>query len=710
MAQTLLLIQDDPVAAGAVREALRTSAEADFDIEWVRRCSEGVERLTREGKGGSPAVAAVMMDLNLPDSTGLATLQRLLRAAPQMPMLVICAAGDEPVGRLAVRNGAQDYLLEAQLDTSLLTKSIVCMIERAAIAEALHQGKELAQVTLNSIGDAVISTDRSGNVTYLNVVAERLTGWACMEAMGQSLQQVFRIMDATTRELVKNPMAQAMREDRVIALSPNCVLVRRDGVESPIEDSAAPIHDRRGEVLGAVMVFHDVSEARALALRMSHLAQHDSLTDLPNRIMFNDRLNQAMTRADRQQDRIAVLYMDLDRFKNTNDTLGHTIGDGLLQAVADRLRHCVRTSDTVSRQGGDEFVVLLPKITDTQHAEMIAKKILVAMRGPYSVAGHSLHFTVSIGIAIYPDDGMDVETLLKNADLAMYQAKDSGRDNVQFYKSELNLRAVERQVVESGLRKALQNQEFVLHYQPRVDLRTGAIVGVEALVRWQRPLHGLVMPADFIQTAEETGLIVPIGRWVLLEACRQARAWEGAGLSPVRIAVNISAVELRAFDFVASVRSALQKTGLRPGCLELELTETFLMQDEKITDATLKALRDMGVRMALDDFGTGYSSLSYVKRLPIACLKIDQSFVRNLGGANDADDASIVSAVINMGRSLHMSVVAEGVESALQLAFLTGQGCPEAQGYYFSRPVVHGEMARQLRGNASEALRRIATS
>jgi diguanylate cyclase (GGDEF)-like protein len=402
--------------------------------------------------------------------------------------------------------------------------------------------------------------------------------------------------------------------------------------------------------------------------------------------------------------------MDLDRFKNTNDTLGHTIGDGLLQAVADRLRHCVRTSDTVSRQGGDEFVVLLPKITDTQHAEMIAKKILVAMRGPYSVAGHSLHFTVSIGIAIYPDDGMDVETLLKNADLAMYQAKDSGRDNVQFYKSELNLRAVERQVVESGLRKALQNQEFVLHYQPRVDLRTGAIVGVEALVRWQRPLHGLVMPADFIQTAEETGLIVPIGRWVLLEACRQARAWEGAGLSPVRIAVNISAVELRAFDFVASVRSALQKTGLRPGCLELELTETFLMQDEKITDATLKALRDMGVRMALDDFGTGYSSLSYVKRLPIACLKIDQSFVRNLGGANDADDASIVSAVINMGRSLHMSVVAEGVESALQLAFLTGQGCPEAQGYYFSRPVVHGEMARQLRGNASEALRRIATS
>lgn len=710
MSQFILLIQEDPTGARTVLEALRNSADADFEVQWVRSCSEGVERLTRQGKDSPLAIDAVLADLNLLDSNGIATFDRLFQAAPQVPILVICYAGDEAVAKLAVQRGAQDYLLKGHLDSYLLTKTVRSMIERATISEVLHDEKERAQVTLNSIGDAVISTDKSDNVTYLNVVAERLTGWTGVEAFGKSLEQVFHIIDATTREVAPNPMARAMQEDQTVALTPNCVLIRRDGTESAIEDSAAPIHDPRGQVIGAVMVFHDVSEARAMALRMSYLAQHDSLTDLPNRIMFNDRLDQAVALADRQKNKIGVLYLDVDRFKHTNDTLGHHIGDSLLKAVADRLRDCVRTSDTVSRQGGDEFVVLLPQITDIQHAEFIAHKILVAMRAPYIVDHHELHFTASIGIAIYPDDGMDVDALLKKADFAMYQAKDSGRDNCQFYKSELNVRSVERHAIESCLRSALQQQEFVLHYQPRISLQTGAIVGVEALIRWDRPKLGLVPPADFIPVAGETGLIVPIGRWVLLEACRQAREWQDAGLPPSPIAVNISAVELRRFDFVASVRSALRKTGLKPECLELELTETFLMQDEKITDATMRALKDMGVRMALDDFGTGYSSLSYVKRLPISCLKIDQSFVRSLGSVDDTDDASIVSAVINMGRSLHMSVVAEGVETAAQLSVLKELGCPEAQGYYFSRPVPQGEIAQLLRANVSRVARRSGTS
>jgi diguanylate cyclase (GGDEF)-like protein len=412
--------------------------------------------------------------------------------------------------------------------------------------------------------------------------------------------------------------------------------------------------------------------------------------------MLNDRLAQAMAMADRQRGRIAILYMDLDRFKFTNDTLGHGVGDALLKAVADRLRECVRSSDTVSRQGGDEFVVMLPQVNDAQHAELIARKIMLALRAPYLIEGKELHFTVSIGIAMYPEDGTNIDTLLKNADFAMYQAKDGGRDDCQFYKAELNVRAVERHAVETCLRRALAQQEFVLHYQPTINLQSGKVAGVEALLRWHRPQHGLVMPAEFIPVAEETGLIVPIGRWVLMEACRQAREWEAAGGVPVRVAVNISAVELRASDFVPAVKSILQETGLKPELLELELTETFLMQDEIVTDVTLRALSDMGVRLALDDFGTGYSSLSYARRLPINCLKIDQSFVRNLGVDGSSDDASIISAVVHMGMSLHMRVVAEGVETAAQLAYLKEQGCPEAQGYYFSRPLPHGEMAQLL--------------
>ncbi|MEO8316028.1 MAG: EAL domain-containing protein, partial [Pseudomonadota bacterium] len=478
--------------------------------------------------------------------------------------------------------------------------------------------------------------------------------------------------------------------------------------ESAIEDSAAPIHDRRGHVTGAVMVFHDVSAARAMSLRMSYLAQHDSLTDLPNRIMFSDRLNQAITLADREHNKLAVLYMDLDRFKHANDTLGHSIGDDLLKQVAQRLRNCVRGSDTVSRQGGDEFVVLLSQLTEVQDAELIATKILIALRAPYQIDVHELHLTVSIGIAIYPDDGRSADALLKHSDFAMYQAKDGGRDNCQFYNADLNVMAAKRHTIESSLRLALQKQEFVLFYQPIINLKSGAIKGVEALIRWKRGQE-LLSPAEFIPVAEETGLIVPIGRWVLREACRQARAWENTGLPPRRIAVNISAVELRAPDFVASVRNILHETGLRAENLELELTETFRPRDEKATASTLKALDDMGVRMALDDFGTGYSSLSYVRRMPISCLKVDQSFVRSLGRAEDRDDASIVSAVIHMGKSMNMNVVAEGVETRDQLAFLKAQSCPEGQGFHFSRPVAHDAMEKLLNDSAA-ALRRMSAS
>jgi diguanylate cyclase (GGDEF)-like protein/PAS domain S-box-containing protein len=697
MPQTILLIQDDPSDAKAVQQALTNSNDGVFRVDWIRRCSEGLERLARQGKHETPPtdrIAAVLVDLFLPDSQGIETFDSLFRVAPQIPILVLSATQDEDVAKLAVQHGAQDYLLQVRLDGYLLPKALGSMIERAANAEALFEEKERAQVTLDSIGDAVISTDVWGRVTYLNVVAENMTGWSRQEATGRPLEEVFRIVDATSRESAPDPMALAIRNDKTVGLTLNCLLIRRDGVEAAIEDSAAPIHDRRGLVTGAVMVFHDVSIARALSLRMSYLAQHDSLTDLPNRLMLNDRLAQAIALGRRHRHKLALLYLDVDRFKHINDSLGHAVGDRLLQSVAQRVLSCVRSSDAVSRQGGDEFVILLSEVTHAQDAAVSAEKILLALRAPHRIDEHDLHITGSIGIVTYPDDGTDSETLLKNADFAMYHAKDSGRDTYQFFKLDMNARAMERQSLERDLRHAIERQELALHYQPKINLETGAIIGVEALLRWRHPQRGLVPPAQFIPIAEECGLIVPIGRWVLREACRQTRAWQQAGLAPTRIAINISAVELRARDFVAGVRATLRESGLESHYLELELTETFLLQDPNSTATVLEALKDMGVQLALDDFGTGYSSLSYLRRFPIDTLKIDRSFVGDL--TTDADDASIVRAMISMGTSLHMQVVAEGVQTAEQLAFLREQGCTEGQGYYFSQPVPAGEVARLL--------------
>jgi len=685
--QNILLIQEDPTDARSVYDALMSSANGPFVVDWVRQCSEGLKRLARakDSQQASNGICAVMLDLFLTDSQGIATFDRVFEAAPKIPILVLISTENAQIAELAVQRGAQDFLLKGRLDNYWLPKALRSMVERASIANALFEEKERADVTLNSIGDAVMSTDEWCNITYLNVVAEALTGWSRTEAAGRPADEIFHIVDADSREVVGNPMGLAIRENRTVGLTPNCVLIRRDGVEAAIEDSAAPIHNRQGEVTGAVMVFHDVSTARAVSQRMSYLAQHDGLTDLPNRIMLNDRLAQAIAMAKRHQHKLAVLFLDLDRFKHINDSLGHAVGDLLLRSVAKRLVSRVRNSDTVSRQGGDEFVILLSEIAHAEDAGISAENILRSLDEPHLLDEHEIHITGSIGIVTFPDDAADADALLKCADLAMYQAKATGRNNYQFFKSALNVAALEHQSIEQGLRQALERGELVLHYQPQMNLATGVIAGVEALLRWRHPSRGLLCPVDFMAVAEESGLIVPIGRWVLGEACRQAKAWEIAGLSPIRMAVNVSAVELRTKEFAAGVNAVLTDTGMAPRDLELELTETFLMQDSLPTVTVLQSLKGLGVQLALDDFGTGYSSLSYVRRFPIDTLKIDQSFVRDL--TTDANDASIVSAVINMGHSLHMLVVAEGVETAEQAMMLREQACPEAQGYYFGAPV-----------------------
>jgi diguanylate cyclase (GGDEF)-like protein len=432
--------------------------------------------------------------------------------------------------------------------------------------------------------------------------------------------------------------------------------------------------------------------------RLHHLAYHDALTDLPNRTLLWDRLGQAIELARRQGRQLALLFMDLDGFKHINDSLGHPVGDQLLQMVACRLSACARHSDTVSRQGGDEFIVLLPSIEGPADAMAFAKKILLAFESPYPLCEHDLHIEVSVGISIYPEDGHDAETLIRNADTAMYHAKASGRNNCKFFEQKMNDRAVERQSIEADLRLALKRQEFMLYYQPKIDLASGRVVGVEALIRWQHPQRGLLLPAHFVPIAEECGLIVPIGRWVLRQACAQACAWRDAGLPPITIAVNSSAIEFRARDFLENLRNTLNATSIEPGSLELELTESVLMQNIESAESVLFAVAGMGIKLAIDDFGTGYSSLSYLSRFPIKTLKIDQSFVRGISGS--PDNSTIVSAIINMGRSLNRRVIAEGVETREQHEFLLRQHCDEGQGDYYSPALPARDLESLLQAGA----------
>jgi diguanylate cyclase (GGDEF)-like protein/PAS domain S-box-containing protein len=694
--RTLLLIDDDSHHAAVFIGALLNAIDGPFQGEWVTTLSEGIKRLKKK------EIWAVFVNLSLPDSHGLATLDKLLLAVPGVPVLILAGSKDVAVALQALRHGAKDYLLEDHLDRDSFVRAIRNMAERQTARELLFAEKERAQMTLNSIGDAVLSTDLEGRITYLNAVAEKITGWTREEAAGKDVDDVFVIIDGSTREPCLNPLKTALEQNKTVGLTRHCILIRRDGDEFAIEDSAAPILDQHGVTTGAVIVFHDVSVARAMEAEMSHLAQHDTLTKLPNRTLLQDRLSQAITTAGRNGNRIAVLFLDLDGFKHINDSLGHAIGDRLLQSVAKRLLASVRTSDTVSRIGGDEFVILLSEVAHAGDAGVKAGKILAALNAPLEIDQHNLRVTASIGVTTYPEDGQETAMLIKNADLAMYQAKENGRNNYQFFEKDMNVRALERQSVEENLCFALDRDELVMHYQPKINLRTGEITGVEALIRWQHPERGLIGPLQFISVAEDCGLMLPIGNWVLRESCRQAKAWQDAGLRPIEMAVNVSSVEFRNEDFLEGVRAILKETGLSPHYLGLELTESVLMQHAEFTVPVLKKLKAMGVRLAIDDFGTGYSSLSYLRQFPIDTLKVDQSFVHGINA--DTDDATIINAVINMGSNLNHRVIAEGVETVEQVAFLQAHGCDEGQGYYFSRPVPAPQFAKLLEAGTTTGL------
>jgi len=462
--------------------------------------------------------------------------------------------------------------------------------------------------------------------------------------------------------------------------------------------------DQRANVVRVIGVNVDITERREAeeALRkseaqMTYLAQHDFLTGLPNRKVLKDRLSQAIELARRNGKKAALLFMDMNGFKYINDSLGHPIGDKLLQSIAKRLKDCTRASDTVSREGGDEFLVLIPQVEHPEATIAAAKRLLAAVAKTHFVDNHDLHVTTCIGVSVYPDDGLDAETLIKNADTAMYQAKESVHPGYQFFHPGMNVRAVERQFLEENLRLALVRQELALHYQPIVDLRTGSITGAEALLRWTHHTRGPISPAQFIPVAEACGLILPIGAWVLREAATQARAWSEEGLPQITMAVNVSGLQFQSEDFLEGLFEVLDETGLDPRFLELEVTESLLMKRPDHTVSILHAVREKGVKVAVDDFGTGYSSLSYLTKLPLDTLKIDQSFVRQIGATPNG--TNVLTAIIRIGESLNLKVVAEGVETAAELEFLLAQQCSDAQGYYFSRPVAAEHFVKLFEGS-----------
>jgi diguanylate cyclase (GGDEF)-like protein/PAS domain S-box-containing protein len=684
----VLLIEDNPGDAGLLRAMLQDEGSHTTELIHVTSMAEAEARFAGGG------IDVILLDPGLPDTQGLQSIRRARAAAPRVPVVVLTGFDDDTMAARALQEGAQDFLIKGRIEARALLLALRYAIERKSMEDMLFAEKERAQVTLNSIGDAVACTDSTGNITFLNIVAERLSGWSRQEASGRPIGEVLRILGGKNHEPIPSPTEMAIKRNRTEHLPINCVLVRRDGKETPIEDSVSPIHDREGKVSGAVIVFRDATASRALELEKTHSAEHDFLSGLPNRKLLKDRTDFAIALARRHMKKLAVLFLDLDGFKHVNDSLGHSVGDKLLQSVAGRLANCVRGTDTVSRMGGDEFVVLLSEVEKAEDAAITATRMLEAVAAAHSIDEHNIHVTTSIGVSVYPDDGLDAETLIKCADTAMYQAKENGRQTYQFFEATMNARAVERQFIEQGLRRAVENQEFGLYYQPKIDLRTGKIVGAEALIRWTPPERGAIAPDKFIPVAEACGLIIPIGAWVLREACTQARTWTESGLPAITIAVNVSAREFQSTNFPEDLFATLNEIGLDPRFLVIELTESVLIKRADSAASILHTLRGRGVHIAIDDFGTGYSSLSYLQKFPVDSLKIDQAFVRQIGKPDDKKH--IVTAIISMARSLKLRVIAEGVETLEELSFLRAHQCDEAQGYYFSRPVPADEFAKLL--------------
>jgi diguanylate cyclase (GGDEF)-like protein/PAS domain S-box-containing protein len=666
---------------------LRELTREGFEVIWDRVESEVA---LREALSSSLAPHAILSDFAMPLFDGMQALEIARELAPQIPFIFVSGAIGEERAIEAMYRGATDYVLKGNLQRlpSCVRRAVEHAAERERIRAIEVERARLVEI-LEATSDLVGMADLSGKLIYLNAAGRSLLGLSKDNFAGSSIGQFHPPL---ARDLVLGVGLATAAQTGL--WHGEVTMLGAGGTEIPVSQLIIAHRKPGGEVRFYSTIARDIRDRKAYEASIEQFANYDALTGLPNRRLLADRAAQAITRARRANQPCALLVVDIDRFGSINEGYGHKTGDALLRIVADRMRYTLSEGDTLARLGDDAFAVVSSDLAREDDAVVLVQRVRESLRATLRVAGHDLHITVTIGASTYPRDGESFDLLLRNAVAAKYRAKDQGPDSYQFYLPEMNERAVRRLELEASLRGALERNEFVLLYQPKVDLSSGAISGFEALLRWRDREHGLIQPSEFIPVLEDTGLIVPVGEWIVRTVCEQIKSWTSQGIAPRPIAINLSARQFQQKDLDAFVKSIISETGVDPDFLEFELTESLVMTDAEGATRTLQRLKSCGVRLAIDDFGTGYSSLAYLRRFPVDALKIDRAFIRDVPGR--AEDVAITLAIINLAHTLKFKVVAEGVETEEQLRFLRSHGCDEMQGYYFARPLTVADSTKAL--------------